>query len=49
MTSLSGASTSHQLAVANPWSMVPPLSLAPQSDFAAFDAAAYPRTIFPRR
>lgn len=28
---------------------VPPLSLAPQSDFAAFDAAAYPRTIFPRR
>lgn len=28
---------------------VAPLSLAPQSDFAAFDAAAYPRTIFPRR
>ncbi|MGJ7483676.1 FHA domain-containing protein [Variovorax sp. LT2P21] len=26
-----------------------PLSLAPQSDFAAFDASAYPRTIFPRR
>ena len=25
MTSLSGASTTHQLAVANPWSMVPPL------------------------
>jgi pSer/pThr/pTyr-binding forkhead associated (FHA) protein len=37
------------LAATDPAPDVPPLSLAPQSDFAAFDAAAYPRTIFPRR
>lgn len=37
------------LSAADPAPDVAPLSLAPQSDFAAFDAAAYPRTIFPRR
>jgi len=37
------------LLAADPAPDVAPLSLAPQSDFAAFDAAAYPRTIFPRR
>lgn len=37
------------LSAADPAPDVAPLTLAPQSDFAAFDAAAYPRTIFPRR
>lgn len=37
------------LSAADPAPDVAPLSLAPQSNFAAFDATAYPRAIFPRR
>lgn len=37
------------LSAVDPAPNVAPLTLAPQSDFAAFDAVAYPRTIFPRR